>query len=157
MSYPAQVRTFHVLVVEDQPAHAYLLAEVFRSTAPHASLRIAGSAEEALAYIRTTDRPAIDLVTLDIILPKQDGLSVLEELRKDPQLSGVPVLVLSCSDKRQHVASTYALHANCFIPKPDSYTELREVVESAMRFWLGKAALPEPYDRAPESSPWGQA
>ena len=101
---------------------------------------------EALEYLRRqgkyADGPAPDLILLDLNLPRKDGRQVLEEIKPDPELRTIPVVVLTSSIAEQDVVKSYDLHANCYIVKPVDFHGLMEVVKSIERFWLTVVKLP---------------
>ncbi len=89
------------------------------------------------------DAPRPDLILLDLNLPRKDGREVLEELKEDPQLKQIPVVVLTTSRAEQDVLRSYALHANCYITKPVDFAQFMEVVKSIEHFWLAVVTLPK--------------
>lgn len=153
----AATRPVHVLIVEDLPAHAFLLQEALRQASARVTTHVTGTAEEAVAYLASEARPQIDLIMLDLILPGQDGFVVLEALREKPEWQGTPVLVLSCSDKPEDMQRCYSMRANCFIAKPDRFSDLQATVASSAGFWLNHVVMPNLQLRRPGDLSWGQA
>ena len=88
----------------------------------------------------TAPRP--DLILLDLNLPRKDGRQVLEEIKPDPELRTIPVVVLTSSSAEADVVKSYDLHANCYIVKPVDFHGLMEVVKSIEQFWLTVVKLP---------------
>jgi two-component system, chemotaxis family, response regulator Rcp1 len=136
-----------ILLVEDNPADARLVKEALRESSwPH-QLMIARDGLEALAMLRRegphASLPQPDLVLLDLNLPGRTGLEVLEEVKNDPQLRRIPVLILSTSRAIQDLRRAYDLHANCYLNKPTGWEEFCRVMQSVERFWLGLACLPK--------------
>ena len=86
--------------------------------------------------------PRPDLILLDLNLPKKDGREVLEELKNDPDLHRIPVIVLTTSSAEADVLRSYDLHANCFISKPIGYDDFIAAVRSIENFWLRLVQLP---------------
>lgn len=102
--------------------------------------------EEAIGFLRRegqyADAVRPDLILLDLNLPRKGGLEVLAEIKADPKLQQIPVVVLTTSQAEQDVLRTYALHANCYIVKPVDLDQFIGVVQSIKSFWLAVVVLP---------------
>ncbi|MEO0855140.1 MAG: response regulator, partial [Cyanobacteria bacterium J06648_11] len=85
-----------------------------------------------------------DLVLLDLNLPRKDGREVLADIKADPALKHIPVVVLSTSRSEDDISKSYDLHVNCFISKSRNLTQLFEIVRGIEEFWLATATLPSP-------------
>jgi chemotaxis family two-component system response regulator Rcp1 len=135
-----------ILLVEDNPADARLTREVFEGGRLTTHLNVVADGEEALAFLRRegayADSPRPKLVLLDLNLPRKDGREVLQELKSDPMLSRIPVIVLTTSAAEADILHSYDLQANCFITKPLDLDEFFEVVRAIEDFWLTTARLP---------------
>jgi chemotaxis family two-component system response regulator Rcp1 len=135
-----------ILLVEDNPADARLTREVFEGGRLTTHLNIVHDGEEALAFLRREgdyeNSPRPKLVLLDLNLPRKDGREVLQELKSDPALSRIPVIVLTTSAAEADILHSYDLQANCFITKPLDLDEFFDVVRSIEDFWLTTARLP---------------
>ncbi|MBI2923412.1 MAG: response regulator [Planctomycetes bacterium] len=135
-----------VLLVEDNPAEARLLAEVIRGSPVRINPVLAMNGDEALAYLRRQGRHASarrpQLVLLDLNLPGRDGREILKEIKSDPELLRIPVVILTTSGSARDVARAYDAHANCFISKPSELDEYRRVLGSLIEFWLRIVKLP---------------
>ena len=143
----AQVgRPIEILLVEDNPGDVRLTIEALRESKVHNNLHVARDGVEALAFLRREDPHAIrpDLVLLDLNLPRKDGREVLADLKADPQLHTIPVVVLTTSRAEQDVLRTYELQANCYITKPVDLDQFITVVKSIENFWLTIVTLPHP-------------
>jgi CheY-like chemotaxis protein len=142
----AAKRPARVLLVEDNEADVRLTREALRESGDTLRLSAVGDGEQALAYLRReggyaeTARP--DLVLLDLNLPRKNGLEVLEEMRADPSLAAIPVIVLTSSAARQDVEACYARGANAFVVKPLELDAFMDLIEAIRRFWLEVAQLP---------------
>ena len=141
-----KARSWEILLVEDNPADIRLTQEVLNETALRHVLRVAHDGEQALRMIRRQgeydQQPEPDLVLLDLNLPRKDGRAVLAEVKGDPQLRHIPILMLSTSRAERDVQECYDLHANAYLQKPvelDAFADLMRGVED---FWLRRAALP---------------
>jgi chemotaxis family two-component system response regulator Rcp1 len=101
---------------------------------------------EAMAFLRRQGRyaeaPRPDLILLDLNLPKMNGREVLAEIKEDPELRRIPVVILTVSKAEQDIIKSYNLHANCYINKPVDLDQFLEVVKSIENFWLTVVMLP---------------
>jgi CheY-like chemotaxis protein len=101
---------------------------------------------EALDFLhrqgKHANAPRPDLILLDWYLPKRDGADVLEEIRSDPDLKLIPVVILTGSDRHTDVLKAYGLHANCYVTKPVDVSKFVDVVRSIEDFWLTVVKLP---------------
>ncbi len=135
-----------ILLVEDNPGDVRLVLEAFREVGPDVHLTAARDGEEALAVLRrqgaqaAAPRPA--LILLDLNLPRMDGRELLAEIKADPALRPIPVVVLTSSRQDQDVLACYDLHANCYITKPADLDQFIAIVRSIVDFWLTVARLP---------------
>ena len=135
-----------ILLVEDSPADVRLTIEALRDAKVRNNLHVAQDGEEALAFLRREGEHAEavrpDLILLDLNLPKKDGREVLEEVKADPQLRRIPVVVLTTSEAEQDILRSYDLHANCYITKPVDLDQFITVVRTIEDFWLTIVKLP---------------
>jgi chemotaxis family two-component system response regulator Rcp1 len=138
--------TVEILLVEDNPADVRLTREVFEGGRLSTHLNVVGDGEQALAFLRREGiyemAPRPKLVLLDLNLPRKDGREVLEELKTDPVLGRIPVIVLTTSAAETDIMRSYELQANCFITKPLDLDEYFSVVRMIEDFWLATARLP---------------
>jgi CheY-like chemotaxis protein len=138
-----------ILVVEDNPADIDLTREAFRdvSVTSTADVHAVTNGEEALRFLRGeeefSDRQRPDLVLLDLNLPLKDGRDVLAEIKRDPDLRRIPVLVLTTSSSTEDVRAAYDRHANAYIQKPVGFGDFLAVATSIRDFWLATVRLPE--------------
>ena len=139
-------KPIEVLLVEDNPGDVRLTLEVFKESKMHNNLSSVGDGVEALAFLRREGKyiqsPRPDLILLDLNLPKKDGREVLAEIKEDPDLRRIPVVVLTTSQAEQDVLRSYNLHANCYISKPIDLEQFITVVRSIEDFWLAIVKLP---------------
>ncbi|MEP7355461.1 MAG: response regulator [Acidobacteriota bacterium] len=138
--------THTVLVVEDNEADVELLRYFLRSGPNVTHLVIANDGVEALRMLR--GEPPFEkalvpsMILLDLNLPRKDGREVLVELKGDPDLCQIPVIVLSTSDAPSDIRQAYALHANCYLRKPADADDFERTVRGIEEFWLNIAKLP---------------
>lgn len=101
---------------------------------------------EAMAFLRNEgkykDAPMPDLILLDLNLPKKDGKEVLAEIKEEPKLRHIPVVILTISDDEHDILQSYDLHANCYITKPVDLERFMAVIRSVEDFWLSVVKLP---------------
>lgn len=135
-----------ILLVEDNLADIRLIQEALKSTATRSELVVVRDGIAAMSYLRQAgvDLDALlpDLVLLDLNLPKQDGREVLAQIKADPQLKRLPVVVLTTSQSEEDILHSYNLHVNCYIVKSRNLTQLFETVRGIEEFWLGTVTLP---------------
>jgi two-component system, chemotaxis family, response regulator Rcp1 len=147
-SHPIQI-----LPVEDNPGDARLAIEALKDARVKNDIHNVGDGVEALAYLRHEGKysqvPTPDVILLDLNLPKKDGREVLTELKADPLLKRIPVVILTSSQAEEDILRTYDLHANCYITKPLDLDQFMEMVKSIETFWLTLVTLP-PYQQNPE-------
>ena len=135
-----------ILLVEDNPGDARLAREALKDSKIRNSLSHVKDGVEALAFLRQQGdyaaAPRPDLILLDLNLPRKDGRQVLAEIKQDPDLKRIPVVVLTISKDEEDVLKSYSLHANCFITKPIDLGQFMKVVKSIEDFWLTIVKLP---------------
>jgi two-component system, chemotaxis family, response regulator Rcp1 len=135
-----------IFLVEDNWGDIRLIQEALKSSAIECEVAFARDGVEALAYLRhegdyaQTTLP--DLILLDLNLPRKDGREVLAEIKSDPQLHHIPVVVLTTSRNEEDILNSYDLYVNCYIAKSRNLKQLFEIVRGIEQFWLVTAALP---------------
>jgi len=140
------IAMINVLLVEDNPADVRLTREVLADGKIANTLHTVGDGEQAMAFLRRTgpyaDSPRPDLILLDLNLPRKDGREVLAEVKSDPALKAIPVVVLTTSRSDRDILESYNLHANCYISKPVDLLQFMEVIRAIEDFWLTIVRLP---------------
>lgn len=146
MRLDSQRENIELLLVEDNSAEILLLREVLAEAGVAIDLRVVNDGAEALGYLQRSGRHAAairpDLIILDLNLPGRDGRQVLRDIKDDPELRAIPVIVLSTSQSEDDILQCYQLQANCYITKPVSLEEFIEVIRDVERFWLRTVKLP---------------
>jgi CheY-like chemotaxis protein len=141
-------RPIEILLVEDNPGDVRLTIEGLNEGKVRNNLHVARDGVEALAFLRKegefVDAVRPDLILLDLNLPRKDGREVLTEIKSDPQLKTIPVVVLTTSRAEQDILHSYELQANCYITKPVDLEQFITVVRSIEDFWLTVVTLPRP-------------
>ena len=136
-----------VLLVDDNPADIDLMSEVLANSKRHFHVSVASDGAKAISFLRRqgeySEAPAPDLVVLDLNLPRKDGREVLSEVKADPALAKIPVVIFTTSQANSDITRSYELGANCYLRKPGNLPAFVEVVQSLADFWLGFASLPQ--------------
>lgn len=139
-------RAIEILLVEDNPGDVRLVREALDHNKLANPLSVVEDGEEAMAALRTEGRFAgkarPDLVLLDLNLPRKDGREVLAEMKADPELKKIPVVVLTSSQSEADVLTSYELHANCYVVKPVALQDFVTVIRQIRSFWLQIVKLP---------------
>lgn len=140
------LKPVEILLVEDNPADARLVVEVFKDFKLDNRLHIVEDGVEAFDFLHKQgkygDVPQPDVIILDLNLPRKDGRKVLEEIKKEDKLKYIPIVILTTSSNKSDVIQTYKHHANCFITKPVDFEQFMDVIRSIENFWLTVARLP---------------
>ena len=144
MSTP-EPRIVNVLLVEDDPGDVLMTREAFDEYL-HNRLDVVTDGAEALAYLRREDPyadvPRPDLILLDLNLPRRDGREVLKEVKDDPALRHIPVIVLTTSQAEEDVLRSYQLHANAYVTKPVDFEGFIEAIKQIDHFFVSVVQLP---------------
>jgi len=140
------LKPIEILLVEDNLADVRLTQEALKEEKLHTCLSVVNDGVEALAFLRREGKYANamrpDLILLDLNLPRKDGREVLKEIKNDPELKAIPVVVLTISEAEKDILASYNLHANCYITKPLDLNQFSTVVKSIQDFWLTIVKLP---------------
>jgi len=135
-----------VLLVEDDPGDVLLIREAFADYKVGNVLSVVSDGVEAMRFVRRegeyADRERPDLVLLDLNLPRKSGAEVLAEIKGDPELSMIPVIVLTTSEAEEDVLRSYKMHANAYITKPVDFDRFKEIVHQIDDFFIGIVKLP---------------
>ena len=146
MNLYAPIRPVEILLVEDSPSDADLTLEALSEGKVLNQLHWLEDGVEALAFLRRQGKyakaPRPDLILLDLNLPKKDGREVLAQIKADPQLKIIPVVILTTSAAERDVLKTYELNANCYVTKPIDLEQFISVVKLIEAFWLAVVKLP---------------
>jgi CheY-like chemotaxis protein len=146
MSEPCRGSVVDILLVEDNPGDVRLAQEALRDAKVCNRMTVARDGVEALAILRRegehADAPVPDLILLDLNLPRMDGREVLAEIKSDPNLRRIPVVILTTSEAEEDILRAYNLNANCYITKPVDLEQFVRVVRAIESFWLTIVKLP---------------
>ena len=137
-----------IFLIEDNRGDIRLIQEALKSAGTPCDVAVARDGVEAMAYLRLEGefQQAIlpDLILLDLNLPKKDGREVLADIKADPSLKHIPVVVLTTSRNEDDIFISYDLHVNCYIAKSRNLAQLFTIIQGIEEFWLKTATLPQP-------------
>ncbi|MEQ8718936.1 MAG: response regulator [Acidimicrobiales bacterium] len=140
------VRPVSILLVEDSPGDVNITREALRQARIANELHVVTNGEAALDYLHQrgehADAERPDLVLLDLNIPRVSGHEVLEEVKNDPELLAIPIVVLTTSSAQADVLRSYSSHANSFVTKPVTMVEFMDALGSLESFWLQIVTLP---------------
>ena len=146
MNHERRINPIEILLVEDNPGDVRLTREALKEGKVLNHLSVAQDGIEAMSFLRHEGKYANeihpDIILLDLNLPKKDGREVLAEIKQDPNLRRIPVVILTTSKAEEDIIKTYDLHANCFITKPVDLDQFITVVQSIEEFWFTIVKLP---------------
>ncbi|MGD1938737.1 MAG: response regulator [Cyanophyceae cyanobacterium] len=150
MTFPALVNSGDsrqiLLIVDDNQASIRLLREAFRDRPTAIDIVAVQNGIDALDYLyrkgEFTNARRPSLILLDLNLPRKNGQEIIAEIKADPQLKTIPVVVLSNSRRQKDINTSYQLHANCYIQKPSNLKQLLTIARRIDEFWLNTVALP---------------
>lgn len=142
-----ELEPVEILLVEDNPGDVRLTREALKEGKVHNNLYVTPDGVDALAFLRRElpyeDAVRPDVILLDLNLPRKNGREVLAEIKADPELKRIPVVILTTSQAEQDIVDTYNLHANCYITKPVDLEQFITVVRSVEEFWFSIVKLPK--------------
>jgi two-component system, chemotaxis family, response regulator Rcp1 len=140
-------RPVEILLIEDSPSDAALTVQALEGGKIANNLTRVVDGVEAMSLLRKegpyVNTPRPDLIMLDLNLPRMDGREVLKELKSDPSLRLIPIIVLTTSHADKDILQSYRLNANCYITKPVDFQQFIDVVKSIENFWLSVVTLPQ--------------
>lgn len=141
-----KARLVKILMVEDNPDDVALAQEALKDAKMLSSMTVVEDGDEAMLFLKAegeyADREFPDIILLDLNLPRKDGREVLEEIKGDPVLRKIPVVVLTTSDAPEDIEQAYKHYVNCYITKPVGFDQFIKVVKSIEDFWFGVVKLP---------------
>jgi CheY-like chemotaxis protein len=146
MAEPTRLDVIDVLLVEDDDGDVLMTREAFEHHKIRNHLHVVQDGEEALQFLRRegpyADAPKPGLILLDLNLPKRDGREVLAELKADPELRVIPVVVLTTSEAEEDILRSYTLHANAYVSKPVDFDRFIDVIRQIDDFFVTVVKLP---------------
>ncbi|QTA80601.1 Two component system response regulator [Desulfonema limicola] len=146
MNTKENLKPAQMLLVEDNEDDVELTLTALEESRIRMDIHVVSDGSAAMRFLRNQgeyhDKPRPDLILLDLNLPVMDGREVLKDIREDPDLTDIPVVVLTTSQSEEDVLRMYKLHANCYITKPVDFRQFTQVVKQIEGFWLQLVKLP---------------
>jgi CheY-like chemotaxis protein len=146
MTLQSRAKPIEILLVEDNPGDARLTREAFADASVSNNLSVVGDGEQAMAFLRRegdyAGAPRPDLILLDLNLPRKSGREVLEDVKTDPRLLSIPIVVMTTSEAETDILNSYHHHANAYVTKPVDLDCFIDVVNKIEGFWLTAVKLP---------------
>jgi len=143
---PRTEQAFEILLVEDSPDDAALTVDALRDGRVRNHITVVEDGVEAMCFLRRqgpyADAPRPDLILLDLNLPRKNGREVLTEVKQDPDLRRIPVVIMTSSDDEKDILAAYNLYVNCYVTKPVDLDQFIRVVKSIEHFWFSIVKLP---------------
>lgn len=137
-----QMKPITLLLVEDNPGDVRLIQEVFKDANVPSSFMVAYDGDEALTMLKASKNALPDLILLDLNLPKKKGLEVLTEVKTDPELRRIPVIILTTSSADDDILKSYNSYANAYLTKPIELDKFMTIVRHLEEFWLKAVQYP---------------
>ena len=139
-------KEIEILLVEDDPADVDLTKEVLEDSKVKLNLNVVEDGVLAMEYLRKegkfANKPKPDLILLDLNMPRKDGRETLAEIKSDPKLQMIPIVILTTSNANEDIVKTYTKGANCYITKPVGLKQFTKVVRAIENFWFTIVKLP---------------
>jgi CheY-like chemotaxis protein len=146
MSDHKSLKPIEILMADDNQGDVRLALEALKGAKVKNNIHVVTDGIEAMAFLRKegkyADVPRPDIFLLDLNMPKKDGREVLEELKSDPDLKMIPVVILTVSQAEEDILRSYNLYANCYITKPVDLDRFITIVKSIEDFWFTIVKLP---------------
>ncbi len=146
MTHAGNPEPIEILLVEDSPDDIVLTTEALKEGKVRNRISVVEDGEEAMHFLRRQGQhaaaPRPDLILLDLNLPRKSGREVLAEIKQDPNLKRIPVVIMTTSSDEKDVLQAYNCHANCYVTKPVDLDQFLGVVKSIEYFWLSIVKLP---------------
>jgi CheY-like chemotaxis protein len=147
MNTAYDMQPIEILLVEDNPGDVELTREALDAAKVSNKLHVVEDGADAVDFLfrrgKFTDVPRPDIILLDLNLPRKDGRQVLSEIKAEPDLSQIPVVVLTTSQADEDIIRAYQLHANCYVTKPVDFNQFMHIVSTIEEFWLTVVKLPK--------------
>jgi CheY-like chemotaxis protein len=139
-------KRIEILLVEDSPADVLLTREAFEQNRIINSIHVAEDGVQAMDFLYKrgayASSPRPDLILLDLNLPRKNGREVLAEIKADPELRKIPIVVLTTSSAEEDILRAYDLNANCYVVKPVGFNNFMQAMQSIRHFWFSVVTLP---------------
>jgi two-component system, chemotaxis family, response regulator Rcp1 len=150
MAAGRKLEPVEILLVEDNPVDVMITKKAFSAGRVSNNLHVAEDGEEAMDFLykrgKYSSAPSPEIILLDLNLPKKDGREILAEVKADPSLRRIPVVILTTSQDKEDIWRSYNLQANCFITKPVDMEQFTKALECLGEFWFSVVRLPIPVE-----------
>ncbi len=150
MAAETKVEPVEILLVEDNPVDVMITKNAFSEGRVSNNLHVAEDGEEAMDFLykrgKYSSAPSPEIILLDLNLPKKDGREILAEVKADPSLRRIPIVILTTSQDKEDIWRSYNLQANCFITKPVDMEQFTKALECLGEFWFSVVRLPIPVE-----------
>jgi two-component system, chemotaxis family, response regulator Rcp1 len=148
MTPGTRVQPVEILLVEDNPVDVTIISDALNAGQVRSNVHVAENGEEAMEFLHKRGKyssvPTPEIIILDLNLPRKDGREILAEVKANPSLRRIPVIVLTVSEDEQDIWRSYDLQANCFITKPVDTEQFTKALERLGDFWFSVVRLPVP-------------
>ncbi len=145
-------QTINILICEDNPGDVYIINSVLAKSSSDYAIHHVADGNTAIDYLHQTEeyqnRLRPDLILLDLNLPQRHGFEILEEIKTDPNLKTIPVIVLTSSKSEQDVVRSYELYCSCFVTKPFDFNDFTNAMKDIEKFWLNLVQLPPQFENS---------
>lgn len=130
----------HIVLADDDVDDCLLTQEAFQSSGLSNTMTVVNNGEELLQYLKSNEKP--DLILLDLNMPCMDGFEALVEIKKNPELKSIPIIILTTSRAEEDVLKSYTLGVSGFVTKPVLFEDFLKVVQGIGRYWFQIVRLP---------------
>ncbi len=148
MTPGTRVQPMEILLVEDNPVDVTIIRDALNAGKVRSNVHVAENGDEAMEFLHKKGKyssvPTPEIIILDLNLPRKDGREILAEVKANPSLRRIPVIVLTVSEDEQDIWRSYDLQANCFITKPADAEQFTKALERLGDFWFSVVRLPVP-------------
>ena len=138
----AETLDFHILIAEDDPDDIDFLCAALHQIRHAHHISVVKDGEAALNFLQSSENKTPHLIFLDLNMPKIDGYGVLKFVKSHHDFKHIPIIVMTTASDNESIIRAYRLHANSFITKPSSFTELKSLIDSIAQYWLSSVGLP---------------
>ncbi len=143
-----KIKMASILLAEDEEADIELVRQATKGSKIYNTLYVVRNGVELMSFLRRegeyASAPSPDLILLDLNMPLKSGREALSEIREDPALTHLPIVVMTSSSAEEDILKSYQLHASCFVQKPLKMSDFEKVVQSIEYFWFSIVRLPKP-------------
>ena len=139
------IQPIHILIAEDEETDAFFIEQAFGQSSVQNVVHWVKDGQEVMNFLSNSDdeeQPRPHMIILDINMPGKNGHDVLAEIKENPELCDIPVVMMSSSNKTEDVIQSYKHHANAYVPKSNGFQDMTDFVSAMEKFWFMQARLP---------------